>query len=414
MNADDPLRNALVGGIDQYERGRRRRRAALVGGLATLVVLIVVGFQVVRDRPEEVLVADGGANPTVQDPLPAESSSPSEPSERPLVLSSRGHHIGDGKVAFWGAFDQFDGDAQYQGAILDTVTATLSELPTPPDVGLADRAVAGGGGSLLVCCDGGVSKLWTDADGWQTIDAPFDGAGYGVWTHSDYFVMPARPDRGPAIFDPALRVSGGDEAPPPAELAAHGRFATAWSFRTDQPSGEVFVVWPAPPARTSHDGWLFVPGPEPRWEPLPSIPGPAPAFVSVVDAGGTIVVGGGLPAGGGGSERFVLWALPGGADTWVEIDVDAGEPTPCECNLGSQTMLWTGTDLLVHLGALGSGVDRAGVLFSVTELDAGGSAELIGMGDEALRPIVLVEDEVLWERSDGAYLLSGRVVLEPR
>lgn len=414
MNVHDPLRNALVDGIDRYERGRRRRRATMAGGLAALAVLFVVGFEVVRDRPQEVLVADGGVTPPVADLAPTVSTTPSETSERPLVLSRRGHHLGDGKVAFWGAFDQFEGDAQYQGAILDTVSGTLSELPEPPDVGLLDRAVAGGAGSLLVCCDGGISKLWTEAEGWQTIDAPFGGAGFGVWTHSDYFVLPARPDSGPGVLDPVSGAWGLDVSPYPAELGTHGRFATAWSVRTDQPGGEVFVVWPAPSARTSHDGWLFIPGLEPRSERLPAIPGPAPAFVSVVDAGGTIVVGGGLPAGDGGSERFVLWALPDGAQSWVEIEVDAGEPSPCECNLGSQTMLWTGTDLLVHLGALGSGLDPVGALFSVTELDTGGAVELIGVGNEALRPVVMVDDEVLWERPDGAYLLGGRVVLEPR
>ena len=379
----------------------------IAGGLAALAVLFVVGLEVVRDRPQEVLVADGGRPASVENPARNDTTG------RPLVLSSRGHHLGDGKVAFWEAFDQFDGDAQYQGAILDTVAGTLTELPTPPDVGLADRAIAGGGGSLLVCCDGGISKLWTEAAGWQTIDAPFGGTGFGAWTHSDYFVLPARPDGGPGILDPVSGAWGVDASPYPAELGAHGRFATAWTLRTDQPSGEALVVWPAPPARTSHDGWVFVPGLEPRWERLPAIPGPAPAFVSAVDAGGTIVVGGGLPAGSGGSERFVLWALPDGADAWVEIEVDAGEPLPCECNLGSQTLLWTGAELLVHLAHLGSGLDADGVLFSVAGPGTGGPVDLIGTGDEALRPVVMVDDEILWERSDGAYLLGDRVVLEP-
>ena len=353
--------------------------------------------------PTAAAVEDPPPIPGGDDPLPV-------PDLTDLVLGGRAHDVGDGLVVFWGAFDQFSGAERYRGAVLDTETGELNALEVPPQAGLDDRAVAAGNGELLICCANGVAKLWSAAEGWRTVEAPFGGPGQGVWTHTDYVVM--TPGSTPAFFDPTRDDWSVVDIDKPGEVSVE-RLEMAWTSRPGNPAGEALYVWPAPAARTSHDGWALDPGLNPRWRELSQIPLDGPAVVSFLAADGYLIVGGGLPAAtAGASERFVLWLLPPASGRWVRVDVPAGEPDPCECNLGSQTMLWTGSELLVHLGALGSGIDRDGVLYSVTDLAEGGSATLVARGADALRPLTMVGDEVLWARADGAIVLGDEVLVD--
>lgn len=165
-------------------------------------------------------------------------------------------------------------------------------------------------------------------------------------------------------------------------------------------------MWPRPGQRTAHTGWVFHPGTG-EWAKLPPIPSDlAPAIVSIEWAGDRLVVGGGLPAGTADSpERFVLWQLLAGADRWDQIELDVVEPRPCECNLGSQTLLWTGAELFVHLGALASGLSPDGALWAI-DLETG-DTQLYGTGPRsAHQPVTMLNGEVLWRDGDGAVFVD--------
>jgi hypothetical protein len=71
----------------------------------------------------------------------------------------------------------------------------------------------------------------------------------------------------------------------------------------------------------------------------------------------SIVILGGLPANQGGSERAVGSQYDLNLGTWRPVPEDLPEPDGCECNLGSQTLTWTGEYVLVSPGMFSTGVD---------------------------------------------------------
>ena len=65
----------------------------------------------------------------------------------------------------------------------------------------------------------------------------------------------------------------------------------------------------------------------------------------------------GLPANSGSSERAVGSRYHFDTDTWTALPEALPEPDGCECNLGSQTLTWTGEYILVSPDWFSTGVD---------------------------------------------------------
>lgn len=77
----------------------------------------------------------------------------------------------------------------------------------------------------------------------------------------------------------------------------------------------------------------------------------------MVFTGDSLIIWGGLPANSGGSERAVGSSYDLNTNTWAALPEALPEPDACECNLGSQTLTWTGEYVLVSPGWFSSGVD---------------------------------------------------------
>lgn len=412
----DRLRTGLVDGIATFERSRTRRRLLATGGAALAVVVIVGGFFLFRDDPSETVIADNAENTTEPDPAPDQREEPADdPAEEGDALVGEvwtpprdmlppdAFFIGDDTVLFWGAFDHFGAVPPVVGLSLDLRTGTFTELPKPPVENPFDRAVAWTGTELIVCCGNGRAQAYDPATStWrETAVPPGGGSVAGEWTGTELFVV--RDGTALEVYDPVQ--DAWESLPAPTRLASQFPFyATAWAPVTGA-RAERFFVWPTPPQRTTHSGWVYDLG-EGTWTELPPIPiAGAPAIVDVVWAGDRLIVGGGLPAATAGtSERFVLWQLVDGTDEWTQIGIDTGEPQPCECNLGSQTLLWTGNELLVHLGALGSAIDSDGTLWSIDPRT--GSDELLATGGHALVPMTRAGPNVVWRTTEGDVIVG--------
>jgi hypothetical protein len=124
----------------------------------------------------------------------------------------------------------------------------------------------------------------------------------------------------------------------------------------------------------------------------------------MVFTGDELVIWGGLPAHLVGSERAVGSKLDLETNEWSELPEPLPEPESCECNLGSQTLIWTGEYVLVSAGRFSTGYDpTTPVLIAYhpdsdtwTLVDEGSP---VGRGGRAL----MVGDRVL-VRSDRIYL----------
>ncbi len=57
------------------------------------------------------------------------------------------------------------------------------------------------------------------------------------------------------------------------------------------------------------------------------------------------------------SQRAVGSAYDPSTNSWTALPDALREPESCECNLGSQTLIWTGTDLIVSTGHFGTGLE---------------------------------------------------------
>ena len=81
----------------------------------------------------------------------------------------------------------------------------------------------------------------------------------------------------------------------------------------------------------------------------------------VVWTGEELILWGGLPGSASVdySQRAVGSSYDPSAGTWTAMPDALPEPKSCECNLGSQTLIWTGTELIVFTGNLGTGMETA-------------------------------------------------------
>jgi hypothetical protein len=174
-------------------------------------------------------------------------------------------------------------------------------------------------------------------------------------------------------------------------------------------TGKELIAWPTPPQRTTWQGEAYDPKRK-RWSRLPAPPEHSrPAIPDVVLAEDSLFVLGGLPGGApGASERLVAAQFDLRTRAWRSLPDPLPEPLSSESNLASHTSLWTGSDLLVHVGDLASGTSPSGVLLAYDPVR--NTWRRVGDTERtALTPVAIADGRVLLTDDGGRYYLS-----EPR
>jgi hypothetical protein len=179
------------------------------------------------------------------------------------------------------------------------------------------------------------------ADAWRTLpDAPLGGPfPVSVWTGAEMVVVT---ESGVAAYDPSTDVWR--ELPEAPQLLGRTN-EIAWT-------GSEVIVWPSNVTRSVFQGMALDPATG-AWRILPDPPA-WPAALDMVYTGDTLIIWGGLPA-ERGSERAVGSRLNPDTNEWSELPEALPEPDGCECNLGSQTLTWTGEYVLVSPGFFSTG-----------------------------------------------------------
>jgi hypothetical protein len=170
-------------------------------------------------------------------------------------------------------------------------------------------------------------------------------------------------------------------------------------------TGTELVVWPVwgsgPVFRRVHQGLALDPATD-TWRIL-SDPPAWPAALDLVWTGADLVIWGGLPAHTVGSERAVGSRLDATTNAWAALPEPLPEPDGCECNLGSQTLLWTGDRLLVSTGHFGTGVDPSDPLLLTYQPDTD-TWNLIGESPAGWGATAIMAGDRVVFRSDRLYV----------
>lgn len=260
----------------------------------------------------------------------------------------------DTELIIWGG-DQASCDYEFPtgdpGMAYTPDTGTWRQLPESPLDAVVAPTGVWTGSEVIICC--GMTSRQTAAynpadDSWHNLaEAPLSGPfAATVWTGHEMIVVT---QQGAATYNPNQNTWRSIPSPP-EEIGRVNN--VVWT-------GTEVVVWPVWPAgevqrRVVHgqaldpeaDTWRILPDP-PAW----------PAALDVVATDDSLVIWGGLPANSGGSERAVGSRYDLDSNTWTELPEALPEPDACECNLGSQTLTWTGEYVLASPGWFSSGVD---------------------------------------------------------
>lgn len=259
------------------------------------------------------------------------------------------------ELIFWGGEDDFDPDMPIGEPGLAYSPDTRMWRTLPPSSKRATYGAVGvwTGSELVLCCG-----RWSPfqavsyepaSDTWRTLaDAGGDEEyAEAVWTGE--LMLVAEPG-GVAAYEPA---SDTWSEVPPSPMPLGRLNELAWT-------GAELVVWPANGGREVYAGMALDPV-SGDWRVLDDPPA-WPAMPDIEWTGDDLMIWGGLPAAGGGSERAVGSRLDYADDRWHELTEPLPEPDGCECNLGSQELLWTGSELLVWTGTFGTGLGPNGHL----------------------------------------------------
>lgn len=256
------------------------------------------------------------------------------------------------EIVLWGGPECSEDPAEVSGVAYDPETTTWRVLPEAP-IRLQTRAGIWSGSEIIVCCGEGSSEgaaydpetnTWRDISD-SPLPAPTDNSLAAVWTGTEMLVVG---NTGVAAYDPQSDSwrTFGDPPHPYTRLPEFN--SVVWT-------GSVAVIWPTNPSRIRFLGLTLDPS-SGDWEVLP-IPPAWPAVPDLVWAGTEIIVWGGLRGTGVASERAVGSRFDMATETWTPMSEALPEPTPCECNLGSQTLVWTGEELIVATGKFGTGAN---------------------------------------------------------
>jgi hypothetical protein len=271
----------------------------------------------------------------------------------------------DNELFVWGgnrASCEYESPVGDPGLAYNPDTGMWRQLPEGPLEPAAAPTGVWTGSEVMICCGlegvGGVgdaeigsnqaAAFDPSTDFWTSLaDAPLGGPfPASVWTGNEMVVVT---ELGVAAYNPAT--DSWREFPPMSDSLGRTN-EIAWT-------GSEVTVWPVfpvgDPLRRVEHGMTLDPATD-TWRVLPDPP-QWPSWLDMVFTGDSLVIWGGLPANSGGSERAVGSRLDLDADTWTALPEALPEPDGCECNLGSQTLTWTGEYVLVSPGWFSSGVD---------------------------------------------------------
>jgi len=285
-------------------------------------------------RPGELEAIDGGSFVDLPDGVAAANE----------VLLWTGTEL-----LFWGGEDESSSGvpAGEPGHAYNPESNTWRTISASPKSAAYGAAAVWTGEEALICCGArSVTMAAYDParDSWRSLaEAPLSGEyAEAVWTGSEMLVITGG---GVAAFDPSVGEWRTFQEPP----KSLGRLnQIAWT-------GTELIVWPSEVERHVHQGMALDPNTG-KWRVLLDPPA-WPAALDMAWTGQDLIIWGGLPAHFVGSERAVGARLDLADNVWSELPEPLPEPDGCECNLGSQTLLWTGDRLLVSAGQFGTGVD---------------------------------------------------------
>jgi len=269
-----------------------------------------------------------------------------------VALCHRAVIATDTELVFWGGDERacdYESPKGDPGMAYNPDTGMWRQLPPSPLKPAVAPTGVWTGSEVIICC--GMTGLRQAAaynpadDTWREVaDLPLIGPKFAksVWTGAEMLVVT---QQGAFSYDPAT-----DEwrnfASSPQGLGWTNEIA--WT-------GSELIVWPSTVERRVHQGLALDPEAD-SWRVLPDPPA-WPAALSLAYTGDALIIWGGLPAHFVGSERAVGSKLDLDTNTWTEIPEALPEPDGCECNLGSQTLTWTGEYVLVSPGMFSTGID---------------------------------------------------------
>ena len=319
------------------------------------------------------------------------------------------------EVVFWGGNRA---SCEYQSPVGDPALAynpdtstwrRLSSSPLAPTVAPTGTWT---GSEILICCgmEGiapvGGSEIGSNqaaaydlgTDTWRRLpDAPLGGPfPVSIWTGSEMMVAT---ESGVAAYSPSTN-EWRTMPQPPLPLGRTNEIA--WT-------GSELILWPSNVTRNVFQGMALDPNAG-TWSVLPDPPA-WPAALDMVFTGDTLIVWGGLPA-QRGSERAVGSRLEPATNEWTELPEPLPEPDGCECNLGSQTLTWTGEYVLVSPGFFSTGLNATAPMLIAYHPQSNSwilvdEESPAGFGDEGL----VVGDRILM--TENAITGSNRLLISP-
>ncbi len=374
----------------------RSTRFAWLAGLASaVVVMVVVGVAAFLGGGEDVPPPGTGDTPSaewVAIDYPEGSSTIND-----LMIWA------DDRIILWGGQTAGvdESPTGEPGWSYNLNTAAWSPLPPSPKDPAIGTAGVWTGKEVIICC--GTGEQFADfattvaynpeTEEWRRLaDAPISGSfSEAVWTGDEMLVVTIG---GVAGYDPASDRWTTYPAPPEAARLNE----IAWT-------GEELITWSRVVERAVHPGYALTLSTG-EWSQLPDPPA-WPAAPDIVWTGDRLVVWGGLPARSGGSERAVGSVYDPATNSWTPMSEALPEPDGCECNLGSQSMVWTGDRVLVSTGALGTGVDPLSSLLLAYDP----SSDTWELVDQTLLPAIWPANVVLV--GDPIVVFSDRVYISP-
>lgn len=288
--------------------------------------------------------------------------------EIPASAAGRCHSalIGtDTELIVWGgnrASCEYESPVGDSGLAYHPATGMWRRLPESPLGPIVAPTGVWTGSEVIICCGiqsiapvGGaeIGSSQTAAfdpttDSWRSLpDAPLGGPfPASLWTGREMIVVTQHAVAGYNPSEDTWRTFSS----PPEEVGRVNN--VVWT-------GTEVLAWPVWPTgevqRRVMQGQALDPETD-TWRTLPDPPA-WPAALDMVATEDWLVIWGGLPANSGGSERAVGSRYDFDTGIWTGLPEALPEPNACECNLGSQTLTWTGEYILVSPGWFSSGFD---------------------------------------------------------
>lgn len=395
----------------------RRRRSFLAGSIWAGVAIAFAASMLAMDpAPTHPPIATGST--TTVPSIPTTSPTPTEPFpaqrrtipglgwevvELPEFVADCHEAIvaTELEVYFWGG-DR--GTCDYEspvgdpGLVYTPDTGFWRLLPPSPLTPTVGPTGVWTGEEVVICCgmhSNRAAAYSPETNSWRSLaTAPYGGEfPKAVWTGSEMLLAS---QQGVASYDPA-----GDQwrtlASPPLNL---GRLnEVLWT-------GAELIVWPradtGPVQRRVFQGMAFDPSTD-TWRILPDPPA-WPARPDIVFTGEELIIWGGLPADNDGSERAVGSRLRIDTNEWLALPEALPEPHPCECNLGTQSLVWTGSLVIVWPGNFSSGLSGSDGMLLAYDPNTDTWSTIDGTGLDLFGKPLRTDSRILFRGVDHLYV----------